>query len=146
MFSYVKSLKYYLGVIVEILHVILQTVSHYLFSTTEKNIRNEIVLITGSGRGLGQQLALLFARRGAIVVLCDIDESSNADTAEMIAKEAPTTNGSERRVFAYKCDIGNQQEVHELIDKVERDVGDITMLVNNGLSANGMLEEGESDL
>ncbi len=40
-------------VIIEILHAIIQAVSHYIFSITEKNIRNEIVLITGSGRGLG---------------------------------------------------------------------------------------------
>jgi len=54
MWSYIKSLKYYLGVIIEIIHVIIQALSHYIFSTTEKNIRNEIVLITGSGRGLGK--------------------------------------------------------------------------------------------
>ena len=54
MWSYVRSFKYYLGVIIEIIHVIIQAVSHYIFSTTEKNIRNEIVLITGSGRGLGK--------------------------------------------------------------------------------------------
>jgi len=39
--------------IIEIIHAIIYAVSHYIFSTTEKNIRNEIVLITGSGRGLG---------------------------------------------------------------------------------------------
>ena len=55
MWSYVKNLKYYFGVIIEIIHVIIQAVSHYIFLTTEKNIRNEIVLITGSGRGLGQE-------------------------------------------------------------------------------------------
>ncbi len=55
MWHYVKTLKYYLGVLVEIIHVIIQEVSHYIFSTTEKNIRNEIVLITGSGRGLGKK-------------------------------------------------------------------------------------------
>jgi hypothetical protein len=53
MWSYVKAFKYYLVAIIEIAHVIVQAVSHYIFSTTEKNIRNEIVLITGSGRGLG---------------------------------------------------------------------------------------------
>ena len=31
-------------------------------------------------------MALLFARRGAIVVLCDIDEAGNAQTAELICK------------------------------------------------------------
>ncbi len=54
MWSYIKSFKYYIGVIIEIIHVIIQAVSHYIFSTTEKNIRNEIALITGAGRGLGK--------------------------------------------------------------------------------------------
>lgn len=54
MWSYLKSLKYYVGVLIEIIHVIIQAVSQYIFSITEKNIRNEIVLITGAGRGLGR--------------------------------------------------------------------------------------------
>jgi hypothetical protein len=53
MLSYINIFKYYFVVIIEIVHVIIQAVSHYIFSTTEKNIRNEIVLITHSGRGLG---------------------------------------------------------------------------------------------
>ncbi len=53
MWSYVQRFKYYLVAIIEIVHVIIQAVSHYIFSTTEKNIRNEIVLIIGSGQGLG---------------------------------------------------------------------------------------------
>jgi hypothetical protein len=54
MWSYVRNLKYYLGVVFEIIQVIIQAVSQYIFSITEKTIRNEIVLITGSGRGLGK--------------------------------------------------------------------------------------------
>ncbi len=54
MWSYIRSLKFYIGIIIEIIYVIIQTISHYIFSTTEKNIRNEIVLITGAGRGLGK--------------------------------------------------------------------------------------------
>jgi hypothetical protein len=61
MWSYLKSLKYYVGVLIEIIHVIIQAVSQYIFSITEKNIRNEIVLITGAGRGLGRdELSLSF--------------------------------------------------------------------------------------
>jgi hypothetical protein len=54
MWSHIRYFKYYIGVAFEIIHVIIQTISHYIFSTTEKNIRNEIVLITGAGRGLGK--------------------------------------------------------------------------------------------
>jgi hypothetical protein len=53
MLSYVSLFKYYLVALIEIGLAIIQAVSHYIFSTTEKNIRNEVVLITGSGRGLG---------------------------------------------------------------------------------------------
>jgi NAD(P)-dependent dehydrogenase (short-subunit alcohol dehydrogenase family) len=78
-------------------------------------------------------MALLFAKRGAIVVLCDIDEVGNAHTEELISKELALTINHEKRVFAYKCDIGNRDEVHTLVENIQKDVGDITMLVNNGL-------------
>jgi NAD(P)-dependent dehydrogenase (short-subunit alcohol dehydrogenase family) len=78
-------------------------------------------------------MSLLFAKRGAIVVLCDIDEVGNAQTAELISKELLLTTYNEKRVFAYQCDIGNRDEVHRLVENIQRDVGDITMLVNNGL-------------
>jgi NAD(P)-dependent dehydrogenase (short-subunit alcohol dehydrogenase family) len=78
-------------------------------------------------------MALLFAKRGAIVVLCDIDQTGNAQTAELISKELASTSHYEKRVFSYTCDIGNCDEVQSLIETIQRDVGDITMLVNNGL-------------
>ena len=77
-------------------------------------------------------MALLFAKRGAIVVLCDINEAGNIKTAEMIAKEMGSTIHNEKRVFAYTCDIGNRDEVKNLLDKIQHEVGEITMLVNNG--------------
>ena len=115
-------------VLIEIVHEIIQAVSHYIFSTTEKNIRNEIVLITGSGRGLGQQIAVLFAKRGAIVVLCDTTEIGNSQTVELIS---PISH--EQRVYSYTCDIGNRDEVDQLVKKIQSEVGDISILVNNGL-------------
>lgn len=78
-------------------------------------------------------MAVLFAKRGAIVVLCDKDENGNAQTAALISKEVPHTSNSDKRIFSYKCDIGNRDELHALIENIQRDVGDVTMLVNNGL-------------
>jgi hypothetical protein len=52
----VKTIKWYLGVIIDIIHAIVHAINHYIFSTTEKNVRNEVVLITGAGRGLGKYI------------------------------------------------------------------------------------------
>ena len=67
MLSYVNIFKYYFVVIIEIVHVIILAVSHYIFSTTEKNIRNEIVLITGSGRGLGK--SIIYGENQSVVLI-----------------------------------------------------------------------------
>ncbi|CAF1559114.1 unnamed protein product [Rotaria magnacalcarata] len=131
MLSHFKNLKYFFGIIIDIIHAIIQAVSHYIFSTTEKNIRNEIVLVTGSGRGLGQQMALLLAKRGAIVVLCDIDKNANEETVLLIEKELALTTHHGNRVFAYECDIGKRDEVYRLVGQIQKDVGEITMLINN---------------
>jgi NAD(P)-dependent dehydrogenase (short-subunit alcohol dehydrogenase family) len=77
---------------------------------------------------LGQQMALLFAKRGAIIVLCDTDEIGNSQTIDLIS-----SINTEPRVYSYTCDIGNRDEVERLIKKIQTNVGDITMLVNNGL-------------
>ncbi|CAF1342381.1 unnamed protein product [Adineta ricciae] len=142
MWPYVKLFKYYLVTFLEILHVIIQAVNHYIFSTTEKNIRNEIVLITGSGRGLGQQVAVLFARRGAIVVLCDSDEIGNSETLKLISEL-----NTEQRVYSYTCDIGNRTEVRQLVERIQSEVGNITMLVNNAtvLTSNSILDMSEDE-
>lgn len=71
-------------------------------------------------------MAVLFAKRGAIVVLCDANEAGNAQTMELIS----TMNGE--RVYSYICDIGNRDEVDRLIKRIQTEVGDITILVNNG--------------
>ena len=72
-------------------------------------------------------MAVLFARRGAIVVLCDSHEIGNTETIELIS-----AINSEQRVYSYTCDIGNRSEVEQLVQKIQTEVGDITMLVNNG--------------
>lgn len=77
------------------------TVFYFVFSPPEKYVRNEIVLITGSGKGLGRQLAIEFAKRGSILVLIDIDDTENGKTVELVK-----ANGlNSKRIYAYHCDL-----------------------------------------
>lgn len=53
----------------------------------EKMLRDKVAVITGSGRGIGQATALLFAREGAKVVVSDIDPEPVEKTVSRIKKE-----------------------------------------------------------
>lgn len=46
----------------------------FLSPPKKKDVRNEIVLITGAGHGIGREIALEFGRRGARVVIWDINK------------------------------------------------------------------------
>lgn len=43
-------------------------------SSPKKDVRNQVVLITGSGHGLGREMAIIFARLGAKLALIDINQ------------------------------------------------------------------------
>uniref|UniRef100_A0A8D0BNB1 Short-chain dehydrogenase/reductase 3 n=1 Tax=Salvator merianae TaxID=96440 RepID=A0A8D0BNB1_SALMN len=93
---------------------------------TEKSIRNEICLITGaaSPAGLGKLLALEFAQRGATLVLWDTDTEGN----EKVAREVRNLGA---KTYTYTCDVSRREEVYSMADDVRKDVGDVTILVNN---------------
>ncbi|KFW72778.1 Epidermal retinol dehydrogenase 2, partial [Pygoscelis adeliae] len=96
-----------------------------IFPPCKKTFAGEIVLITGSANGIGRQIALSFAPLGATLVLWDIDDEGNKETSRLAQK-----NGA-KRVFAYHCDCSNREEVYEQADKVRKEVGDVTILINN---------------
>lgn len=78
-----------------------RTIFSYILKPTEKFVRNEIVLITGSAKGLGRQIALEFAKRGSVLVLLDFDDDENANTADLLK----STGLPQKRIFTYHCDL-----------------------------------------
>ncbi|RWS02963.1 Short-chain dehydrogenase/reductase family 16C member 6-like protein [Dinothrombium tinctorium] len=99
-----------------------------------KNVKNEIVLITGGGSGIGQQMAVRFAALGAKVVIWDINERGMRQTNALVKKQFPTAN-----VFCYCCDVSKYENVYEMAKKVKQDVGIVTILINNAGMVNGKL-------
>ncbi|XP_034981311.1 epidermal retinol dehydrogenase 2 [Zootoca vivipara] len=91
----------------------------------KKNVTGEIVLITGAGSGIGRLMALKFARLGATLVLWDINVEGNKETARLARK-----NGAVR-VHNYSCDCSKRQEVYQVADQVKKEVGDVSILINN---------------
>ncbi|RVE43344.1 hypothetical protein evm_012015 [Chilo suppressalis] len=89
-----------------------------------KDVSEDVILITGAGHGMGREVAMRFGRLGATVVCVDINPANNEDTAKMIKKE-------KGKAFHYVCDVTDRAAVFQLADKVQREVGDVTILMNN---------------
>jgi NAD(P)-dependent dehydrogenase (short-subunit alcohol dehydrogenase family) len=87
------------------------------------DLRSKVVLITGGSRGLGLELARAFALRGARLALCARDEAELAEAE----RELRATGV---RVETFTCDVGDEDDVTELIREVEETFGGIDVLVN----------------
>ncbi|NWX24980.1 S16C6 reductase, partial [Aegotheles bennettii] len=96
-----------------------------VFPPCKKTFAGEIVLITGSANGIGRQIALKFAPLEATLILWDIDDEDNKETSRLAQKQGA------KPVFLYHCDCSNREEVYEQADKVRKEVGDVTILINN---------------
>ncbi|XP_051878967.1 epidermal retinol dehydrogenase 2 [Pristis pectinata] len=90
-----------------------------------KNVKGEIVLVTGAGSGIGRLVALEFARLQTVLVLWDIDAEGNQETARLAREQGAA------RVHTYHCDCSKRTSVYEAADKVKREVGDVSILINN---------------
>lgn len=100
------------GVFGKLVYYVLEAAFYSIIPKRKKDVTGEIVLITGAGSGLGRQMAILFARLGAILVLWDIDQEGNMETRRLIEAKGAS------KVFAYTCDCSNRQEVYRIADQV----------------------------
>ncbi len=93
----------------------------------------QIALVTGAARGIGQAIALKLAADGADLALCDLQ----ADWLDETAAKAKELG---RRVECYSVDVSNGDAVNETVKAVEKDFGQIDVLVNNaGITKDGLL-------
>ncbi|HSM55071.1 MAG TPA: SDR family oxidoreductase [Candidatus Sulfomarinibacteraceae bacterium] len=100
-------------------------------TTKSVDLTDQVVLITGSSRGLGLLLAHAFAHEGCRIVICARD-AAELDRAEAQLRQAGAM------VLARPCDVSKQEEVEKLIDDVGRHFGQVDILVNNA----GVMEVG----
>jgi len=84
----------------------------------------QIALVTGAGRGIGQGIARAFAREGADVVCV----SRTAANAEKVAHEVESLG---RRAWALAVDVADPVAVRAAADRVLAECGRVDILVNN---------------
>ena len=88
------------------------------------NLSARVAIVTGSGQGIGREIALTLAEHGASVVISDINAASaNEVAAEIVARNAKS--------IAITADVTVQEEVASLVDQTVSAFGQIDILVNN---------------
>lgn len=104
------------------------------------NLTGRTALVTGAGSGIGRETALLAARRGADLAICDLDDAGLGEV-EASARELG------REVIARRVDVADREQMREFAAVVHERLQGVDLLVNNagvGLAA-GLLESELSD-
>jgi 3-oxoacyl-[acyl-carrier protein] reductase len=96
-------------------------------------LKDKVTLITGSGRGIGKEIATIFAKEGAKIIICDIDEQTAASTAKEISSFGVDA-------ISFKVDVTNLASVEEMLNKILDKFKRIDILVNNaGITKDNLL-------
>ncbi|XP_057583693.1 17-beta-hydroxysteroid dehydrogenase 13 isoform X2 [Hippopotamus amphibius kiboko] len=107
-----------------IIYSYLESLVKVFIPRRRKSVAGEIVLITGAGHGIGRQTAYEFAKQKSSLVLWDINKHGVEETATECRKLGATTH-----VFVVDC--SNREEIYNSVNQVKKEVGDVTILVNN---------------
>jgi NAD(P)-dependent dehydrogenase (short-subunit alcohol dehydrogenase family) len=87
-------------------------------------LRGRVAVVTGGASGIGAGIARAFARRGATVVIADIDETRTARAVEELSALGT-------RVLGVRCDVTSDTDVQALADHVADELGPADVVVNN---------------
>src|SRR5215469_5868948 len=86
-------------------------------------------IVTGSGRGIGRETAILLCKKGLNVVICSRTRIEINSTVEEIKQV--TKMGVDDRVIGIRCDVSNTFEVDHLVKSTIERFKSIDILVNN---------------
>jgi 3-oxoacyl-[acyl-carrier protein] reductase len=99
------------------------------------SVKGKVILLTGAGRGIGREAALLLARNGARLAVCDRD--AEALQALMLALDALGAEG-----LGLPSDVTRRAEMDELVAQASARWGTIDVLINNaGIVDDAMLKD-----
>ena len=89
-----------------------------------RSMKGKTALVTGAASGIGLETALAFARRGADLVICDIDEAGLGTAGERIEELGCS-------VFARRVDVSSADEMGAFAAEVHQRVDAVDVLMNN---------------
>ncbi len=88
-------------------------------------MNQQVLLVTGGGRGIGAATALLAARRGHAVA---VNYASNSLAADEVVRAIRAAGG---KAIAVQADVGDEAQVMAMFEQVDARLGRLTALVNS---------------
>ncbi len=88
-------------------------------------MNQQVLLVTGGGRGIGAATALLAARRGHAVA---VNYASNSLAADEVVRAIRAAGG---KAIAVQADVGDEKQVVAMFEQVDAKLGRLTALVNS---------------
>lgn len=98
-------------------------------------LKNKIAIITGGAKGIGKETAMLFAKEGANVIICDCDYLVGQQTLSELKQLSLLCT-------FYCVDVTNRLQIKNMVDDVVNRYGRIDILINNaGIAGDAMLHQ-----
>ena len=99
----------------------------------ELSLEGKVAIITGGARGIGREIAMLFAKEGANIAICDV----NLEEAQKTAKEIEELG---RQSLAFKADVTDLNQIQDMVDKILDKFNKVDILINNaGITKDNLL-------
>jgi NAD(P)-dependent dehydrogenase (short-subunit alcohol dehydrogenase family) len=89
-----------------------------------RSLAGQVAIVTGGGRGLGQQVARGLAAEGAVVAIAARSEGQVAETVSSIERAGG-------RALGFPLDVSDGRAVEQMVGEIERRLGPVQLLVNN---------------
>ncbi len=127
------------------------------------NLKGKVALVTGASRGLGRAIALALGEAGADVAVTDLlieDECLDRESLEHYGALAGHFSGTDAvktqatateiramgsRSYALKMDVGDRDEIVRAVATIERELGPVSILVNNAAIMDNFGKMAEQD-
>jgi all-trans-retinol dehydrogenase (NAD+) len=93
-----------------------------------RKLHGKTSLVTGGARGIGFETARRLVEAGVTTTIWDLDAEGLETAREELVRSAPD---HEDGVFACRCDVTDPVEVESAVDRAQKEMGRIDILINN---------------